>query len=156
MRRLKSNEEMVALLRARAKAVAGQKTKRATMWKQLDYLTRYHEERERVQRHYCTVFGFWRYCGVKPCCWPRACTGNADACLKRWVEKVPSKELRQAHNELLKATPPGIGEPELEVRRTEPTRFWRRPVDPAVQDALARAKAQRELEKQFGIGVGLD
>ena len=105
MHRFRSNEEVAALFRARAKAAAGKSTKRAKMWKQLDYLTRHGNERERVQRHYCTLFRFWRFCGVKPCRRARACKGDQDACLKRWVDGVPYGDQLQARAELLKATP---------------------------------------------------
>jgi hypothetical protein len=156
MRRQRSEEEVQAFCRTRAKSVAGKTTKRAKMWKQIDYLNRRGDERKQVQRYYCTEFRLWRFCGLKQCQRARACEGDADACLKRSVWGVPPTERWQARLKLLEATPRHIGKAELEVRKTEPTEFWRRPVDPAVQEKIARAQEEREREKQFGIGVEQD
>lgn len=156
MRRSRSLEEMNALYRAKAKAAAGETTKRAKLWKRIDYSIRFFVERERVQRYYATFFRFWRFCHFAPCRRARACRGDADACLKRSVDGVPRMELRQARLKLLRATPRHIGKAELKVRQKEPTEFWRRPVDPAAVEAVARKKEEREMERRFGIGVAND
>jgi hypothetical protein len=153
----KERAEFLARVRAMgAKALAAKQTKRAESFKQIEDLTRRGAERERVQRHYCTLFRFWRSCPLKECHRARVCRGDANACLKRSVGGVPPEELSRARKKLLEATPRHIGKAEREVRQTWPADFWRRPVDPAVREALARAEEEREQEKRFGIGLEQD
>jgi hypothetical protein len=109
MRPQQSVEQLAAVIRAKAKAAAGKTTKSANMWKRLDYLTRFHAERARLQGHFCSIFGFWKTCRLKPCRRARACRGDPESCQKRSLDGVPHDQLRKAQAELLQATPRHIG-----------------------------------------------
>ena len=145
---MKSADKLQAKLRARAKA-AKPGTKRAKVLKRIVELGRLHDEKEWVQRYYCTQFRFWRFCALPSCRRARACKGDPDACLKRSVDQVPHQEIWQTRQKLLEATPRHFGDVEFEVRQTWPTEFWPRPVNPEVVEALAAARRRRELEEQW-------
>jgi hypothetical protein len=144
-----SAQNFQAVIRARAKAAkAG--TQRAKVFKRIDYLNRLYTEIEWVQRYYCTLFRFWRFCGVKQCRRARACRGDEDACLKRSVDTVPHQEQLQARQELLEATPHHFGRVEHKVRRRMPNDFWRRSLNPLrVEKVLAEERRKRELDEQW-------
>jgi hypothetical protein len=145
-----SHEKWNAVWRARAKAERGKTTLRAKVRKRIDFLNRLYAETERVQRHYCTLFGFWRFCRVKQCHRARACRGDPDACLKRLVDKVPRQEQWQARQKLLEATPRQLGAVELKVRQRMPDDFWRRFVNPLrVEKAVAEERRRREIDKHW-------
>ena len=148
MRDLKSVEELQAKFRATAKAAkAG--TMRAKVLTRIDDLQRVYAETAWVQRYYCTQFRFWRFCPFAPCRRARACKGDADACLKRSVDQVPRHEIWQTRQKLLEATPLHFGAVERKVRQTWPTAFYPRPVDPEVVRAIAEARRQRQLDKEW-------
>jgi len=94
-----------------------------------DYLTReefrvrFVAEKIVVQRHYCTLFRFWRSCRHKPCRRARACTGDPHRCLPARVDEVPRHEQFQARQSLLQATPPNIAAPEHAARDLMPNSF---------------------------------
>jgi hypothetical protein len=90
-----------------------------------EYRVRFDAEKAKVQRHYCTLFGFWRSCPFKPCSRARACKGDQSACLKRWVPQVPRDRQFRARQDLLEATPHHIGAPERAAREFMPGGFWR-------------------------------
>jgi hypothetical protein len=69
-----------------------------------------------VQRHYCTLFQFWRHCRFKPCQRARACKGDQSACLRRWAGGVPRDRQFRARQDLLHATPLHVGAPERAAR----------------------------------------
>ena len=92
---------------------------------QEEFRARFDAEKAQVQRHYCTLFGFWRSCPFKPCLRARACKGDQNACLKRWVHLVPRDRQFQARQDLLEATPRHIGAAERAARELMPSEFWR-------------------------------
>jgi hypothetical protein len=143
-----SQEKWNAVWRARAKAVRGKTTERTKVGKRTDYLNRLYAETERVQRHYCTFFKFWRSCRLKQCRRARACRGDPNECLKRLVDKVPRQEQWQARQKLLEATPRHLGAVERKVRQQMPNAFWRRSVNPLlVEKEAAQARGMREFDK---------
>jgi hypothetical protein len=144
-----SDERWNALWRARAKAVRGKTTKRAKTTKEIDYMIRRDAETERVQRYYNTEFRSWRFCRVKQCLRARACRGDPKACLARSMQRVPHREQWLARQKLMEATPLHIGAVERKVREKMPADFFPRPVDREVVEALARAQARREFEKEL-------
>jgi hypothetical protein len=125
-----STEKWNAMFRAKANAVTRKTNKRAKTLRQIDSVNRLYAETERVQRHCCTLFRFRRFCSVKQCRRARACRSDPDACLKRFVDKVPHPEQWQARQKLLEATPRQLGAVELKVRQTMPNGFWRRSANP--------------------------
>lgn len=148
MRDRKSVEELQVKFRATAKAAkAG--TMRAKVLTRIVDLQRIYAETAWVQRYYCTEFRFWRFCPFAPCRRARACKGDADACLKLSVDQVPRHEIWQTRQKLLEATPRHFGAVERKVRQTWPTAFWPRPVDPEVVRAIAEARRQRQLDKEW-------
>jgi hypothetical protein len=90
-----------------------------------EFQARFNSEKAEVQRHYCTLFGFWRACAFKQCRRARACKGDQNACLKRWVTQVPRDQQFRARQDLLEATPRHIGAPERAAREFMPSGFWR-------------------------------
>ncbi len=85
-----------------------------------EYETRYRAEVKALRRHYCSVFGFWTWCGHKPCRRARACAGDALACLQRNLMERSNEEQFLARKKVLEATPRNIGAPELAARQTMP------------------------------------
>ena len=87
-----------------------------------DYLTReefrarFHVEKGNVQRHYCTLFGFWRTCRQNLCRRARGCRGNSDQCLKQSADRVDRHERFVARQKLLQATPRNLAAPERAAR----------------------------------------
>jgi hypothetical protein len=89
-----------------------------------EFRARFDAEKVHVQRHYCTLFRFWRSCPSKPCQRARACRDDQSACLKRWVIEVPRDRQFRARQDLLEATPRHIGAPERATREFMPNEFW--------------------------------
>jgi hypothetical protein len=81
-------------------------------------------ESERQQRRYCDAFGLWRRCRLTTCRRQRRCEGDANACLRRALDRVPRSTQVQAREAILKATPPNIGAPEREARERMPRDFY--------------------------------
>jgi hypothetical protein len=81
-------------------------------------------EAERQQRRYCDAFGLWQTCRLKTCRRQRRCEGDANACLRRALDRVPRHTQVQARAAILKATPPNIGAPEREARQRMPRDFY--------------------------------
>jgi hypothetical protein len=86
---------------------------------------RFRDERAKLQRHYCTLFKFWRTCRFKPCHHSRACLGDAEACLKRGVGAVSRDTQWQARQKILATTPESAGEPERAARGCMPYELFR-------------------------------
>jgi hypothetical protein len=145
----KSVETKDAEFLARVKAGARKKNKHAKTYKLIEFQERLHNEKKWVQRHYCTLFGFWRFCRFKPCRRARACKGDQDASLKRSVDRVSRHEQYQAREELLRATPRHIGNAEIVARSIMPNEFWPAPVAVKVAEALVRQKTQREFDAEM-------
>src|ERR1700691_2785731 len=90
-----------------------------------EFQTRFDAEKAKVQRRYCTLFGFWRNCPFKPCRRARACKCDQNVCLKRWVDQVPRDRHFRARHDVLAATPCHIGAPERAAREFMPNEFCR-------------------------------
>jgi hypothetical protein len=94
-----------------------------------DYLTqeefraRFEAEKLDVQRHYCTLFGFWRRCRLPLCRRGRACRGDQHECLKLSVDQVPRAEQFTARAKLLQASPRNLPAPEHIARQLMPNSF---------------------------------
>jgi len=89
------------------------------------YLARLHAEKDRLARHYCNVFKFWRDCPFKRCRRGRACRGDQHACLQRREREVPRDIQWQARQDILVATPADAGPPERTAREFLPSSFYR-------------------------------
>ncbi|HET9320509.1 MAG TPA: hypothetical protein VFO27_12070 [Bryobacteraceae bacterium] len=99
-----------------------------------EFRARFNAEKAWVQRHYCTLFKFWRTCRCKPCRRARACMGDPNACLKRCVGDLHRRELFNARQALVAATPRNCPAPEREARlfmANEADFDWRCPLPPA-------------------------
>ena len=97
-----------------------------------EFRARFAAETVRVQRHYCTLFKFWRTCHAKPCRRMRACVGEPGACLARCVGALPRRAVFDARQALVAAMPRNCAAPEREARlimANEPA--WRCPPPPA-------------------------
>jgi hypothetical protein len=94
-----------------------------------DYLTReefrarFEAEKAKVQRHYCTLFGFWRSCRFKPCRRERVCKGDATRCLVRSIDRVPRDQQFQARQHLIESSPRNLAAPEVAARGLMPNSF---------------------------------
>jgi hypothetical protein len=96
-------------------------TKRATATLTPErYAARFHAEKAALQRHYCTVFKFWRMCAFKPCRKARRCSGDAQVCLKRRVQEIAREAQWHARQHILAATPAAAGPPERTARECLP------------------------------------
>jgi hypothetical protein len=106
-----------------------------------EFRARFEAEKARVQRHYCTLFKFWRSCRCKPCRRARACMGDANACLKRSVHELPRRDLFAARQRLTAAIPRNCAAPEREARLFLPNESdhdWRCPLPPAGWQRVSR------------------
>ena len=81
-------------------------------------------ESELQARRYCDAFALWRRCSRKHCRRHRACSGDAHACLKRGLDRLPRPMQLQARQKILDATPHNIGAPEREARQRTPRDFF--------------------------------
>jgi hypothetical protein len=88
------------------------------------YEARFKAEKAQLQRHYCTVFKFWRSCPYKPCRKVRACAGDQHTCLKENANGVPRDVHWHARQQLLKSTPPNVGAPERLARGLMPGELY--------------------------------
>lgn len=94
-----------------------------------DYLTqeefraRFDAAKAEVQRHYCTLFGFWRSCRLKLCRRQNGCRGDAHACLKRSVGQVPRHAQFAARASVLRTAPRNLPAPEHAARQLMPDSF---------------------------------
>lgn len=80
------------------------------------YAARYNAEKAALQRHYCTVFKFWRMCAFRKCRKARACSGDAQVCLRRRVHEIARETQWRARRQILIATPAAAGPPERTAR----------------------------------------
>ena len=86
----------------------------------IDYARRFAREKTRQQRRYCDAFELWRTCLQRACQRVGHCGGNADACLRRALDRVPHPLQWRARRDILDATPPNIGAPERAARQCMP------------------------------------
>ena len=84
------------------------------------FKARFREEKAKLQRHYCTVFKFWRACRFKRCRCARACMGDGKACLKRGVGAISRDTQWEARQKILAGTPASTGDPERAARQCMP------------------------------------
>lgn len=80
-------------------------------------------ESELQAQRYCNAFALWRRCSRKHCRRHRACGGDAHACLKRGLDRLPQPVQSAARQKILDATPHNIGAPEREARQRTPRDF---------------------------------
>jgi hypothetical protein len=85
-----------------------------------DHAARFAFEKALQQRRYCNAFGLWRTCRNKNCRRQGACCGDANACLKQALPRVPYHVQWRVREDILKATPRNIGAPEREARQCMP------------------------------------
>lgn len=88
-----------------------------------EFRGRFEAEKRALQRHYCTLFEFWRACRFKPCVREQACAGDARACLKQSIGRIPRKRQFAARQQLLQSTPKNLGAPEFAARGLMPNAF---------------------------------
>jgi hypothetical protein len=69
---------------------------------------------------YCAVFALWRSCRRNACRRHRRCGGDADACLRRALDRVPQQVQWRARQEILAATAANLGAPERQARQCTP------------------------------------
>jgi hypothetical protein len=81
-------------------------------------------ESELQARRYCDAFASWQRCARKDCRRHRACGGDAYACLKRALARVPQSLQLQTRQEILAATAHNIGAPERAARQRMPRDFF--------------------------------
>jgi len=77
-------------------------------------------EKIRQQRRYCDAFALWRSCRRMSCRRQRSCGGDANACLRRALARVPRDVQHRVRDDILKATPRNFGGPERKARQCMP------------------------------------
>ena len=85
-----------------------------------DYAARFNAEKALQQRRYCSAFALWRSCRRKACLRLESCSGDANACLRRALGRLPHQAQWQARQDILAATPANIGGPERKARQCMP------------------------------------
>ncbi len=89
-----------------------------------DHARRFAIERLAVQRRYCDAFALWRSCERSACRRHLRCRGDANACLKGALDRVPRDVQRQARRAIIAATPRNLSAPEREARFCMPQDFY--------------------------------
>jgi hypothetical protein len=89
-----------------------------------DYARRFAIEKILQQRRYCDAFALWRTCRFKSCRRRYGCGGDANACLKRALGRVPHAVQWRARQDILEATPRNTGAPERKARQSMPLDFY--------------------------------
>ncbi len=90
----------------------------------VDYARRLAAEKALQQRRYCNAFALWRTCRRDACRRLQSCGGDANACLKRALARVPHDVQSRVRQDILEATPCNIGAPEREARQCMPLDFY--------------------------------
>jgi hypothetical protein len=86
----------------------------------IEYARRFAREKARQQRRYCDALALWRTCRHKACRRAGRCGGDAEACLRCALDRVPQPLQWRARQDILDATPRNIGAPERAVRQCMP------------------------------------
>jgi hypothetical protein len=86
----------------------------------VEYARRFALEKLALQRRYCDAFALWRNCRHPACHRQQCCRGDANACLKRALDRVPRDVQRRARQRIVAATPRNLGAPEREARLCMP------------------------------------
>ena len=115
----KLNEE-AAVYRAMLKADWRRKPK----WPPAEFARRLAQEQVAQQRRYSDAFALWRNCRNKSCRRLGCCAGDATACLKRALTRVPAQQQTHARARILTGTPANIGAPERQARQGMPRDFY--------------------------------
>jgi len=89
-----------------------------------DAAARFAIEKALQQRRYCNAFALWRTCSNKNCRRQGACCGDANACLKQALSRVPHDVQWRVRQAILDATPQNIGAPERRARQSMPRDFY--------------------------------
>jgi len=89
------------------------------------YARRFALEKLALQRRYCEAFALWRSCRRPACRRQQSCRGDANACLKRALDRVPHEVQRRARQDIIAAMPRNIGAPEREARLCMPADFYK-------------------------------
>jgi hypothetical protein len=90
----------------------------------VEYARRFALEKLSLQRRYCDAFALWRSCRRPVCRRQQSCHGDANACLKRALDRVPRDVQRRARQDIIAAMPHNIGAPEREARLCVPADFY--------------------------------
>jgi len=90
----------------------------------VEYARRFAVEKLKLQRRYCDAFALWRSCGQPTCRRRQSCRGDANACLKRALDRVPRDVQRRARQDIIAAMPRNIGAAEREARLCMPHDFY--------------------------------
>jgi|ERR1700677_616883 hypothetical protein len=86
----------------------------------VEYARRVAVERLSLQRRYCDAFEEWKNCKRPECRRQQSCRGDAAACLKRALARVPHDIQRRARERIVAVMPRNIGAPEREARLSMP------------------------------------
>lgn len=78
---------------------------------------RFNAAADAARREYCNMFKFWQACRYKPCRRATRCSGDARACLKRGIERVPYDDQFAATNRIIAATAADADAPSQSARR---------------------------------------
>ena len=105
------------------------------------FAARFDVEKTRQQKRYCDVFALWRDCKQRRCRRDAACTGDANACLKRALATVLHHDQWQARQDILETTPANIGAPELMARQCMPRDFYAETTADSVAQYLKRHRS---------------
>ena len=90
----------------------------------IEYARRFAVEKMAQQRRYCDAFALWLVCSRKACQRQGRCDGDANACLRRALDRVPHPQQWRARQDILDATPRNIGAPERAARQCMPRDFY--------------------------------
>jgi hypothetical protein len=90
----------------------------------VEYARRFALEKLSLQRRYCDAFALWRSCGLPACRRHQNCRGDAAACLKAALDRVPRDVQSRARQIIIAATPSNIGAPERAARLCMPHEFY--------------------------------
>jgi hypothetical protein len=86
----------------------------------VEHARRFALEKLALQRRYCDAFALWRSCGRPACRRQQSCRGDANACLRRALDRVPRDVQSRAREDIIAAMPRNIGAPEREARLCMP------------------------------------
>jgi hypothetical protein len=98
--------------------------KRMAKLRRLDAAARFAIEKALQQRRYCNAFALWRTCRNKLCRRQGACCGDAEACLKLGLARVPHDAQWRVRQAIIDATPHNIGAPERKARHCMPADLY--------------------------------
>jgi len=90
----------------------------------IEYARRFAVEKALQQRRYCDAFALWLACPRSACQRQGRCGGDANACLRRALDRVPHPAQWRARQDILDAMPRNIGAPERAARQFMPRDFY--------------------------------